>query len=129
MTAATSRYVAYGQVLASAVALPELLPAPPRSRVALTVSTRHDRFACCHETTPCEARSVAGEKAVWLRVLRGGSGTYELDFAGGAGFVLSADAARITVRSDCADPRVMRHLLIDQVVPLTLSHHGVSLTM
>src|SRR5262249_3845168 len=119
--------LAYGQVLASTVALPELAAAPRGAGVDLTVSARPDCASSGDHTESYKARSVDDGKGPWLRVLRSESGTYQLDFSGGARFIFSADAASVAVRNDCADGRVTRHLLIDQVVPLTLSHRGVPL--
>ena len=123
MAPSARAYAFCGVTIVSGRALPELRRARARGGTAdVTV-------AFCDETPPPAPR-------VWLQTWRlpGGrlwlsigrvTGGYLLRFRGQADFVVSADGARIAVHAAPAVPaETLRHLLIDQVLPLTLSHRG-----
>jgi hypothetical protein len=113
-------YQAYGAVLESGLELPELAPRA-RANPDLTVGLDGGR--------PLEGEwrwtdaPAAEPGRPWLAVASGPSG-YRLNFEGGGDFVVSSDARRITVFPASASLDTVRHLLIDQVVPLVLAHLG-----
>jgi hypothetical protein len=113
-------------VVASAIALPELVPAtafgaecrfellPPGNPSAVDV----DWF---HRWIIEEDGKEQDSCDVWLRLARTGDG-YLLRFPSCGDFFVSADAARIQCRPLPGTPEVtVRHLLLDQVLPLVLS--------
>jgi hypothetical protein len=59
----------------------------------------------------------------WLRIGRDDSG-YQLEFPGLAQFAVHEDGRRIRACRGHASPETFRHLLLDQVLPLVLSHRG-----
>ena len=113
-------------VLASNTALPELAPAkafgaecrfellPPGNASAGDA----DWF---HQWTIEGDGEEEESREVWLRFARTGDG-YLLRFPSCGDFLVSADAARIQCRPLPGTPEVtVRHLLLDQVIPLVLS--------
>ena len=113
-------------VLASNTALPELAPAkafgaecrfellPPGNASAGDA----DWF---HQWTIEGDGEEEESREVWLRFARTGDG-YLLRFPSCGDFFVSADAARIQCRPLPGTPEVtVRHLLLDQVIPLVLS--------
>lgn len=112
-----------GVVLESDLALPELTPA------------RHDRAEIAFERLPDGAPDE--EPGHWSRrwTLNDGEGTWALfardergwvvRFPSLAEFRVSPDARRVTCRSMPGTPEVtLRHLLLDQVLPLLMSRLG-----
>jgi hypothetical protein len=113
-------------VLASDTALPELAPAtafgaecrfellPPGNPSAVD----GDWF---HQWTIEKSDEEEDSKEVWLRFARTADG-YLLRFPSCGDFSVSADGARIQCRPLPGTPEVtVRHLLLDQVLPLVLS--------
>ena len=113
-------------VLASNTALPELAPAtafgaecrfellPPGNPSAVD----SDWF---HQWTIEKNGEEEDSREVWLRFARTGDG-YLLRFSSCGDFFVSADGARIQCRPLPGTPDVtVRHLLLDQVLPLVLS--------
>ena len=114
-------YGAYGAVLRSGLALPELAP-QPIAEPDLTVAV-DDAGLLLDGEWHWTAAPAAESGRPWLAVASGPRG-YRLNFEGGADFVVSVDARRITVFPASASLDTVRHLLIDQVVPLVLAHLG-----
>ena len=123
---ATHAYRICDLVLTSNIALPELAPAtafgaecrfellPPGSPPAVDA----DWF---HQWTIERTGEDGDSSEVWLRFGRTGDG-YVLRFPSCGDFFVSADAARIQCRPLPGTPEVtVRHLLLDQVIPLVLS--------
>jgi hypothetical protein len=113
-------YQAYGAVLQSGLALPELAPRPP-AEADLTVGI--DEGCPLQGEWHWREAPAAESGRPWLAVASGPSG-HRLNFDGGGDFVVSSDARRITVFPSSASLDTVRHLLIDQVVPLVLAHRG-----
>ena len=113
-------YRAYGAALRSGLQLPELTPqaiAEPDLTVGVDEGRPLDgdwRWADAPATPFARP---------WLAVASGPRG-YRLTFDGGGDFVVSSDARRITAFPASAPLETVRHLLIDQVVPLVLAHLG-----
>jgi hypothetical protein len=118
---ATYTYCICDLTIASNIALPELAPAtafgaecrfellPPGNPPAVNADWFHQWII-----------EGSGED-VWLRFGRTGNG-YMLRFPSCGDFFVSADAARIECRPLPGTPEVtVRHLLLDQVIPLVLS--------
>jgi hypothetical protein len=107
-------------VLDSALPLPELAPlasVEPDLVIAVDDGRLNDEDWCW--AAPPNDQS---EKP-WLSVASRPGG-YRLHFEGGGDFVVSADARRITAFPGSTPLETLRHLLIDQVVPLVLGHLG-----
>lgn len=116
-------YHAYGFTLSSALPLPELPPAAaPDATAAPDVaidlaSNGFDEAAWIPSPSP-------DEEGPWLAVARR-PGAHRLRFEGGGTFVVSDGGRRVTVQSGTAAASdALRHLLIDQVIPLALGHLG-----
>jgi hypothetical protein len=112
-------YAAYGAVLSSTVPLPEL-SVHGHADPDLFVTSADDT------TTDAEWHLVEASdqsSARWLTVASGPCG-YRLVFDGGGEFIVSVKERRITSSTTAADAATVRHLLIDQVVPLVLAHAG-----
>jgi hypothetical protein len=113
-------YRAYGVTIASSMPLPEL----SRSRDStadLSVTLERGRI---DETGWTWIQRGDGDDGSWLDVARR-TGAHRLRFDSGGDFLVSDGGRRVAVyagRSACQD--TVRHLLIDQVIPLTLSHRG-----
>ncbi|MGE3177916.1 MAG: hypothetical protein AB7O32_10640 [Vicinamibacterales bacterium] len=128
-------YAAYGRVLASAYVLPELAGAADGSvsRAALTIAAvTRGPFAgpesASNPSHPREARGGDDPLAdplddPWLTVERTAGG-FLLHFGATATFSLSQDATRVGLHHAGPLSDDLRHLLIDQVVPLALAHQG-----
>jgi len=115
-----SYYAAYGAVLRSALPLPELAPQPiAEPDLIVGVENGGPIDGDWRWTT---APAVESGRP-WLAVASGPRG-YRLNFEGGGDFVVSVDERRITVFPASATVDTLRHLLIDQVVPLVLAHLG-----
>jgi hypothetical protein len=112
-------YAAYGAVLSSTEPLPEL--------TSYTHAEPDLLITCTNE-------SAAGDKWRWVGAsdpssgswlaVASGPGGYRLVFDGGGEFIVSVDDRRIISMTRSADADTIRHLLIDQVVPLVLAHRG-----
>lgn len=67
----------------------------------------------------------AAEGVPWLQVERIAKGDYMLRFGSATSFIVSADGGRVRVCGpDAPLSSDVRHLLLDQVVPLVLAHRG-----
>lgn len=111
-------YAAYGAVLSSTVPLPELAP-HAQANPDLFVTAAAEPVSGDWQWL----RPLDPSMATWLSVATGPAG-YRLVFDGGGEFVVSIPDRRITTVTSSADADTIRHLLIDQVVPLVLSHGG-----
>jgi hypothetical protein len=112
--------------LASNTALPELAPARGfgaecRFELLPSGNPSAGHADWFHEWTFGEDGEDEESKVVWLRFARTADG-YLLRFPSCGDFFVSADAARIQCRPLPGTPEVtVRHLLLDQVIPLVLS--------
>lgn len=106
----------------SSMPLPELEPAPgTQPEFQFRMSTQ-----ACNEPQAGDWLNYwyAQDGSTWLAFARYDGG-YLLRFPGLADYVVSADARSITCRSQQAIPEeTVRHLLLNQVIPITLSHLG-----
>jgi hypothetical protein len=140
MTAARSRHIAYGRVIDADQPLPDLPYTP------LFVDDRADRVDGADTVDDADGadvrvdistRPVGDDGWMWIpaspdtdrpprfRVGRRDTGEYRLRFDEAADFVVSANAARVSAHGvEGGDPGALRHVLIDQVIPLVLSHRG-----
>jgi hypothetical protein len=113
-------YLAYGVTIASSMPLPELSRSHGGA-ADLSVTLERGRIDETGWTWIQRGDSHGGS---WLDVGRR-TGAHRLRFDSGGDFVVSDGGRRVAVyagRSTCQD--TLRHLLIDQVIPLTLSHRG-----
>jgi hypothetical protein len=120
MTPELRRYDFCGLPIASGFALPELRAASAAPRCVVTI----DRNAAPRSDVDWfhEWRRPRGPR--WLSFGRIDGG-YLLRFGGLADFVLDSAATRIVARPAAGLPvGTLRHLLIDQVLPLAASRHG-----
>lgn len=110
-----------GVTIASECALPDLRRGTGgRAEITITIGDATPPRA---PASWLQAWRLPGGR-VWLSIGRLAGG-YLLRFRGQADFVVSRDGARVTVHADPAMPdATLRHLLIDQVLPLTLSRLG-----
>ena len=112
--------------LSSNIALPELTPAKVlavecRFEVLPPESLSTGNFAWFHHWTFEEDDEGKGNKEAWAHFARTGDG-YLLRFPSCGDFFLSADTAEIQCRPRPGIPEVtVRHLFLDQVIPLVLS--------
>jgi hypothetical protein len=116
-------YYAYGLVLSSDLPLPELEPAGAAGNRALSITLRSEPVSEDGWTWPQPRPAVADGR--WRAVgVRGRQ--HRLLFDGGADFVVSPHDAEIRVHNTSGAPTmdVLHHRLIDQVVPLVMSHLG-----
>ena len=98
----------------------ELLPCAA-ARADISVSWNTDTFPSCEETWFRDWR--IGEQVI-LRFARARDG-YLLRFTRGADFWVSSDGARVYCRQQRGTPDAMvRHLLLDQTLPMVLSRRG-----
>jgi energy-coupling factor transporter ATP-binding protein EcfA2 len=121
------RYRLYGLTLASEIALPEVAAVATRAAADITIDRASRDFP-----EPTEwfhtwrGRDASGRtrRRPWLSFARTAQG-YLLRFPDLADFEVSSQGDRIACRPE---PRLARstltHLLLDQVLPLTLSHRG-----
>jgi hypothetical protein len=113
------RYSAYGHTLESAAPLPEL-PLSTRAAVDFCIRTT----AVPEKTAgPSRAEPGLARQETWLRLVKRPD-SFALAFDGGAFFTLSTDGRTIMVHHGEPLPDTVRHLLIDQVVPLAIGHSG-----
>ncbi len=109
-------------VIESRVLLPELLLAPEGEvdyvfRLSRRVTAPVAHLDWYHSW-------LLPDGSVWLSIARRGPG-FLLRFHGMADFQLSPDARRITCYARRGVPRsTVRHLLLDQVLPVILGHRG-----
>jgi hypothetical protein len=117
----TRAYDFCGVSISSERALPDLRPRKEgRAECAITFAPHPPP-----ETPPewFQTWRLPGGK-LWLSIGRVPAG-YLLRFPGQADFVVRADGARIAVHApDALPPETLRHLLIDQVLPLAMSRRG-----
>jgi hypothetical protein len=110
-----------GLTIVSDLALPQLRRAPPElAECAITLAPDAPsprRVKWFHEWRPPGG-------AAWLSIGRVADG-YLLRFSDQAEFIVAADGSRIAVRpGDALPEETLRHLLIDQVLPLVVSRRG-----
>jgi hypothetical protein len=110
-------YKAYGAVLSSTLPLPELRATEPA-----TPDVSFELASAVEGNWHWAARAPEAQ-ADWLSVAVGVHG-YRLRFDGGGDFVVSPDGRRITADPASGPVETVRHLLLDQVLPLTLAHRG-----
>jgi hypothetical protein len=126
-------YSAYGLIVSSTFPLPELSERPAVSGSAVLRITRSSRAVSERGWTWFQARPKR-RKGSWVAVAHR-RGEYRLLFDGGAGFLLRPGAGSTAAGMNAAgsitafarssqSPVRMRHRLIDQVVPLAMSHFG-----
>ena len=117
------QYRVYGLTLSSTLPFPELTPIGSR-RAALTFRVAANRFDA-HGWRSGPSRPGANGKP-WLTVATR-EGAYALRFPDRADFVLLADGRSLVgYRGRRTALGVFRHLFLDQVLPLVLSHGGVT---
>jgi hypothetical protein len=120
MRSSSHRYDFSGLSVSSTIPLPELRPSNAAARCHILVDTRVDppgNVAWFHEW-----RKPRGPG--WLAFGRIDGG-YVLRFPALSDFVVNAAATRITALPAAGLPvATLRHLLIDQVLPLVASRHG-----
>lgn len=137
-------YRAFGRCLASEIDLPELMPLPvdhgQRTGEAERAATVDGAAALVIESrakgaslSTCDGTDGDGgwtwhpTQDRWLQLASGPAG-YRLRLAEVADFFVSPDCRVITPGASCGlDEDTWRHLLIDQVLPIVLSAHGVPL--
>jgi hypothetical protein len=112
-------YRAYGAVLASTLALPEL-PAAAAARPDLFFDMAGGGLAGGGWRW---AARPADAGADWMSVAIRQDG-YRLRFDGGGDFHVSRDGSHISADPASGPLDTIRHLLLDQVVPLTLAQRG-----
>ena len=116
-------YRAYGLTLASALPLPELAAAvAPDATGAPDLAI--DLATDCLDGSAWTPLPPPDGEGPWLAVAYR-AGAHRLRFEGGGTFVVSDGGRRVTVQIGTSDrPDTLRHLLIDQVIPLALGHMG-----
>ena len=117
------KYQLHGVNVESAIALPGVRRSssqdPPRVSFALGAVPGGDRLDAFHSW-----RVPGGRSRPWLAIGRCADG-YRLRFPDMADFEVSTAGDRITCRPVARLPRsTLRHLLLDQVLPLALSRSG-----
>lgn len=119
------RYAAYGHTFDSALALPELPERADAGDAAPDVSIRAASTLPAAPSTRGSTPRPRGREP-WLRVAAAAEG-YLLRFGRATTFGLSRDAGTVLTcieRRDVGLTDTVRHLLVDQVLPLALSHRG-----
>lgn len=123
-------YTAYGHRLASEVPLPDLPIASHDSAgqpdITVTVGAHPVPDAEWPADAPSDwiGRANDGDSRPWLTVGRSTDG-FVLQFGRTASFSVSRDVSTVMVHHPGVElPDAIRHLLIDQVVPLALAHRG-----
>jgi hypothetical protein len=113
------RYAAYGLTLESDIPLRDLPAARGPADIRILACTRPP-----HAAVAGRGISDRGPDVPWLRLERNGE-AFVLSFDGGGTFSLSADGRAITVHLGADGlTDTVGHLLVDQVLPLTLDHSG-----
>src|SRR5262245_30883945 len=117
------RYRVYGLTLASALPFAELTPVD-RGRATLTFRVARSRFDPRGWRSGPSRHRADGKP--WLTVATR-EGAYALRFPDRADFLLQPDGRSIVgYRRRGTSPGAFRHLFLDQVLPLVLSHRGVT---
>jgi hypothetical protein len=112
-------YHAYGLTLASSIHLPEL-PRSHHGSPDLSITLGSGRL----EESGWRWVQRADERGAWLDVGHR-PGAHRLRFESGGDFVVSDENLRVRVYpAPSVAPHTLRHLLLDQVVPLVISHRG-----
>lgn len=121
-------YRAYGFIIKSDVRMPELVPARSadrrgRRQLALKLG-RHRRDSPSRGELIGEIELPKG--GAWRRIWRATDGGFIVKFAELASFAVSSrgDAIICTHRSHGIALRTLRHLVLDQIMPLVLRRHG-----
>ena len=118
-----AKYQLYGVTVASAIALPGVRRSsshgPPRISIELGAAAAGDRLTAFHNW-----RAPGRRSRPWLSIGRFADG-YRLRFPDLADFDVSTAGDRITCRPVARlAGATLRHLLLDQVLPLALSRSG-----
>jgi hypothetical protein len=116
------RYAAYGHVIDSVIDLPELADAGDAvPDIAIRCAARGSFPSAVVRERSATRRRARGP---WLQV-EPRADSFALRFGSAAVFSLSRDAGTIVAHHHGARPsETARHLLLDQVLPLALSHRG-----
>jgi hypothetical protein len=111
----------FGPVLIRAgLALPELGSVAEREPAIVSIEPREE---IAGGTPQWYHTWIGTDGADWLRIGRDAEG-YRLQFPGLAEFAMSGDGRRVLACMGETSPETFRHLLLDQVMPLVLSHQG-----
>jgi hypothetical protein len=122
---ATFRYRAYGLSIGSDSAFPELTPVPNLAAEAPDIRVRLCPIGGGEEPTHWFNSSTLDDGRPWLSCARI-SGGYLLRYAGLADFVVDGCGREVTcsrIEGDTS-PLTIRHLLLDQTLPLVLNLRG-----
>jgi hypothetical protein len=107
-------------VLRSTLDLPELLSGPDDRSPVVCI----EQCAAIDGAAPEWYHTWIGTDGEdWLRIGRDGQG-YRLQFPGLAEFAVRSEGRQVLACVADASPETFRHLLLDQVMPLVLSHQG-----
>jgi pimeloyl-ACP methyl ester carboxylesterase len=123
MLSADVKYQLHGVTVVSAIALPGVRRSashrPPRVSIGLGAAPGADRLDAFHDW-----RVPGGRSRPWLSIGRFADG-YRLRFPDMADFEVTSAGDHITCRPAARlAPSTLRHLLLDQVLPLALSRSG-----
>jgi hypothetical protein len=106
--------------LRSTLELPELIPAADDGSGVVSIEQCD---AIAGEAPDWYHAWIGTDGQDWLRIGRDGQG-YRLQFPGLAEFAVRAEGRQVLACVADASPETFRHLLLDQVMPLVLSHQG-----
>jgi hypothetical protein len=113
-------YSAYGLVFSSSLVLPELSRAnagAPALRIRTMARRPDERAWRWLQGRPKRRRGT------WVAIGTQ-QGTYRLVFDGGADFTVSPASRTVAIRTGAAPAGTVRHRLVDQVIPMVMSHFG-----